>query len=884
MAKTTKKKSAANNTPDAPDTAGDAPRGRDLVIVESPAKAKTINKYLGSGYVVKASVGHIRDLPPRNPKGIKSPVPGVDLEHDFEPTYQVIEGKGKAVGELKKYARSAPNIWLATDLDREGEAIAWHLSEALGIDLSKAKRVVFNAITAEEIKRAFAKPRSIDMDKVNAQQARRILDRIVGYQVSPLLWKKVAGGLSAGRVQSVAVRVIVEREREIQAFDPEEYWKIAGYFTTDPASAGKFSAEWARWLAEAPRKEGETRPAGRTIRDRNAWLQEHKGIAAELIEVNGAKFEPTNSDEALKIAKAAGFELESQLELPDPKGKGKAANRLILIGKVGSKSPEWKVRSIETKRSTSRSGPPFITSTLQQAAANAFGFSAQTTMRTAQQLYEGVEIKGMGSVGLITYMRTDSTHLSGEALAMARKYIGQKFGDAYLPQSPNFYKSSNKDAQEAHEAIRPTDAFLSPREVQSSLDERQNKLYWLIWSRFLGCQMTPAQWDSTAVLIDGEAAATKMTFKATGRTLAFDGFYRASGAPDASDELMLPPLAENQKVAPLQIDPQQKFTSPPPRYTEASLVKKLEAEGIGRPSTYASIISVIQDRKYVEKVGGRFFATDLGMVVCDMLMSAIPRIMDIGYTRQMEEELDAVEEQHHDWVQMLHKFYDPFKKELDSAHATIVHAKAETEPAPFKCPTCNAPTVYRFGKNGRFLSCSRYPDCKYAAPIDREGRPQIPEATKVACPICSTPMLLRKGRFGPFLSCSNYPTCKGIVKIDRKGLVSLPKPPPLATEFLCAKCGSPMALRSGKRGPWLSCSKYPKCRGRMAWTKLDEDPKKNQALQKKWLIELANHEKNNPLPTLKTVDGKPIGENYKPVTPTQAAEAAETPTPDLDAA
>jgi DNA topoisomerase-1 len=885
MAKTRKKTSAPA---DATDDSADSPvsgKGKNLVIVESPAKAKTINKYLGSDYIVKASVGHIRDLPPRNPKGVKWPVPGVDLDNDFQPTYQIIEGKGKAVTDLKRTARTASNIWLATDLDREGEAIAWHLAEALGIDMGKAKRVVFNAITADEIRRAFSHPRQLDIDKVNAQQARRILDRIVGYQVSPLLWKKVAGGLSAGRVQSVAVRLVVEREREIQAFDPEEYWKIAGLFTTHLASAGKLAAEWARFLADAPRKEGEKAPAGRTIRERNAWLQEHAGIAAELIEVDGAKFEPKTFDQAIQAARAAGFSLESQLELPDPKGKGKAAHRLILIGRVGADGPRWNVRSIETKRSTSRSGPPFITSTLQQAAANVYGFSAQTTMRTAQQLYEGVEIKGMGSVGLITYMRTDSTHLSKEALAMARDYIGKQFGPAYLPDSPNFYRSSNKDAQEAHEAIRPTDVQLSPQQLKTSLEERQFKLYSLIWSRFLACQMNPAQWDSTAVLIDGKAAQATLTFKATGRTLVFDGFYRASGQPDASDELTLPPLAESQEVAALQIDPQQKFTSPPPRYTEASLVKKLEAEGIGRPSTYASIISVIQDRKYVEKIGGRFFATDLGMVVTDMLMTAFPQIMDVGYTRQMEEELDAIEEQHHDWVQMLRKFYSPFKKDLETAHDKIGHAKAETEPAPFKCPSCGAATVYRFGKNGRFLSCSRYPDCKYAAPIDREGQPQIPETTKVACPICSAAMLLRKGRFGPFLSCSNYPTCKGIVKIDRKGFVALPKAPPLATDMPCPKCASPLALRSGKRGPWLSCSKYPKCRGRAAWTKLHEDPKQNEKLQKHWQIALENHEKANPVAALRTIDGKTIGENYKPVTPSQAA-AGETdaPTPDLDAA
>jgi DNA topoisomerase-1 len=391
--------------------------------------------------------------------------------------------------------------------------------------------------------------------------------------------------------------------------------------------------------------------------------------------------------------------------------------------------------------------------------------------------------------------------------------------------------------------------------------------------------MTPAEWDSTVVMLGANVNGTDIAFKANGRTLVFDGFYRAVGVPDVSDELLLPPVKEGQSFAPLQVDPEQKFTSPPPRYTEASLVKKLEAEGIGRPSTYASIIQVIQDRKYVEKDGGRFFASDLGMVVTDKLMEAFPKIMDIGYTRKMEGQLDAVEEHHQDWVQMLQEFYGPFKDELAKAHEQLGHAKAEFMPAPYKCPECQAPTIYRFGKSGRFLSCSRYPDCKYAAPIDREGKPQTPELTQVACPNCSKPMMLRKGRFGPFLSCSGYPDCKGIVNLDRKGNVAPPKVPPVTTDIECPKCEAPMNLRNSKRGPWISCSAFPKCRGRLAWNKLDP------AVAKKWEIALMEHEKANPVKQIYLVDGKPVPENYKPqVGPGGGDTVGEAVDVDADAA
>ncbi len=855
--------------------------GKHLVVVESPAKARTINRYLGNDYVVLASVGHVRDLPARNPKGVKTPVPGVNLDQDFEPTYEVIKGKGKTVTELKRAAKKAQTVWLATDLDREGEAIAWHLAEALGLDPQSVRRVVFNAITKNEIQQAFSHPHAIDMDKVNAQQARRILDRLVGYQVSPLLWKKVAGGLSAGRVQSVAVRLVVEREREIRAFVPDEFWKITGYFTADVDHAGTLADQWGQWLGSAAAKANDASGGGgRTQRDKLAWLAEHEGLMGELVRLDGEKFEPTSADQALKAVEILGFALDDRQVTEDPKAKGPAKQKVALVGHLDH-PPAFRIESIETKRTSARPFAPFITSTMQQAAANRLGFPASVTMRLAQQLYEGVDIKGQGSVGLITYMRTDSTHLSGEAIGQARDFIASRFGDQYLPDKPHYYASSNRDAQQAHEAIRPTDVALHPDDptVKGSLDERQLKLYRLIWQRFVSCQMTPAQWDATTVHIAAERDGHKVVFRTNGRTLVFDGFYKVAGAPHPADEAILPPLAEQQELAPLQVDPTQHFTNPPPRYTEASLVKKLESEGIGRPSTYASIIQVIQDRKYVEKIKNRFHATDLGEVVTDKLTEAFPMIMDVGYTRWMEEELDAVEQQHHDWVEFLHKFYGPFSEKLDKAHEDLAHAKAETQPAPpeYQCAECGAPTVYRFGKNGRFLSCSRYPDCKYAAPVDREGKPQPPQTTDVACPKCGSPMTLRKGRYGPFLSCSTYPDCDGIVNLDKKGHVKHPAPPPLETDLNCPKCDAPLNLRRSKRGPWLSCSLFPKCRGRMAWSKLD-DTVKNQ-----WEKALAEWEKQHPQPTIRTLDGRPVGEEYKPRTADD--ESSDDPAPiDADAA
>jgi len=831
--------------------------GKQLVIVESPAKARTINKYLGSGYVVAASVGHVRDLPDKNPKGVKDPVPGVDLDNDFNPTYQIIKGKTTTIMELKRAAKKASGIWLATDLDREGEAIAWHLAEALRVKPENANRVVFNAITKSEIEKAFHNPHVIDMDKVNAQQARRILDRIVGYQVSPLLWKKVAGGLSAGRVQSVAVRLVAEREREIEAFVPDEYWKVMGYFTTDLEDVTALGEQWRKWLTETPEKRKGRKSYGWKVREKNAWLAEHNSLAAELIEIDGRKFEPKDSEAVLVLVKRTGFQLDERIETQNPKAKGPAQRIIRLRGHLAV-GPAWRVKSIQTKRMKSRPYAPFITSTLQQTAANQLGFPAQFTMRTAQDLYEGVSVDGMGSVGLITYMRTDSTHLSGEAINMARKYIGSNFGSQYLPAKANFFSSSNKAAQEAHEAIRPTDVSLTPDRLRSSLNDQQYKLYKIIWDRFVACQMTDAQWDSTTILISGIADEGELIFRATGRVLIFDGYYKVVGLPKTSDEVMLPLINEKQPLAAIHIDPTQNFTSPPPRYTEASLIKKLEAEGIGRPSTYAQILQVIQSRKYVDKIQNLFHATDLGKVVTDKLVEAFPEILQVGYTRDMEHQLDDVEGKHADWVQMLQNFYGPFKQCLDTAYKDMGHAKAETQPSPHTCPQCGSDTIYRFGRNGRFLSCSKYPVCKFAAPIDRDGNPVAPEQTDIACPKCSAPMLLRKGRFGLFLSCTRYPDCDGIVNLDRKGCVSPPKIPPLLTDLPCPKCKALLNLRRGARGPWLSCSAFPKCTGRLSWASLEKETKT------KWEKALEEHEKAHPTIIIRKLDGTPVGDAYKP--------------------
>jgi len=739
---------------------------KSLVIVESPAKAKTINRYLGPDYEVYASMGHVRDLPS---KGLN-----VDIENDFAPTYDIMPGKKRVITQLKTAAKKCDKLYLATDLDREGEAIAWHLAQVLGVPEDRTYRVIFNAITKAAIKEAFAEPGRINTDKVMAQQARRVLDRIVGYQISPLLWKKVTRGLSAGRVQSVAVKIIVEREREIRAFKPEEYWLIPAIFTTDLDSQAGYHQAWVDFVTPKT-PDGK----GPTIEQQSAWLAEHRAFKAELFKIGDAKFEASSAEQTQKVF----TELQHA---------------------------QFKIADIETKESSSKASPPFITSTLQQAAANRLGFTAKRTMAVAQQLYEGIDLGSKGSLGLISYMRTDSTHISGEALGEVRNYVQSHFGPTYLPEKPNFY-ADKKSAQQAHEAIRPSDVDLTPQEIREHLNDEQFKLYDLIWRRFVACQMMPARWDVTTLSITAPTRAGAAMYKASGRRLVFDGYSRVW--PTGSSEQQLPATQIGQPLATVDIRSEQHFTKPPARYTEASLVKALEKEGIGRPSTYAPIISTIQDRGYVEQKDRKFYATDLGEVVTTKLDEYFPQIMEIAFTRQMEEQLDQIEEQHLDWVRVLKEFYGPFQANLTTAAAEMKHAKAEATPSEYKCPDCGRQLMYKFGKNGKFLSCSGYPACKFACPCDKEGKMMQDEVSEHKCPNCGKPMIRKNGRFGAFLGCSDYPTCKTTLRLDKEGNPLPPKPPAESTGIKCHKCKTgELVIRNSKRGPFLGCNKFPRCR------------------------------------------------------------------------
>ena len=745
---------------------------KSLVIVESPAKARTINKYLGFDFEVKSSMGHIRDLPS---KGLN-----VDIENNFEPTYDILPGKKRTVISLKAAAKKCRDLYLATDLDREGEAIAWHLAQVLGVPEEKTYRVIFNAITKSAIKSAFAEPGKLHMGKVMAQQTRRILDRIVGYQISPLLWKKVARGLSAGRVQSVAVKIIVEKEREIRDFKQEEYWLIPAVFTADLQS--DYTREWLDFFT--PETVNDKSPI---VAEQNKWLAEHNAFKAELYSVGGEKF------------KASKEEVER-------------------IFKVLPRA-EFKVGDVETKESSSQPSPPFITSTLQQTAANQLGFTAKRTMRVAQQLYEGIDLGSMGHLGLITYMRTDSTHLSPEAIGEARNYIGMHIGSKYLPPKARIY-ASKKTAQQAHEAVHPTDVDFTPADIKQFLTDEQFKLYNLVWRRFIACQMTPARWNVTNLSIVTETSIGLCLYKATGRALVFDGFTKIWQT--TSNQQQLPALRTGQRVSAVDIRCDQRFTKPPARYTEGSLVRALEKEGIGRPSTYAAIISTIQERRYVEQTEKKFFATDLGEIVTDKLSEFFPKIMDITFTRHMEEQLDKIEEQHLDWLGVLKEFYGPFKQSLDTATAQMKHAKAEVTPSEYTCPKCGQQVVYRFGKNGKFLSCSAYPDCKFRAPCDKEGKMMEEKVSEHKCHVCGKPMVHKNGRFGPFLGCSGYPDCKTILSIDKDGNILPPKPPPEPTGLKCYKCkDGQLVIRQGKKGPFLGCGRFPKCRTIIDYKQLD---------------------------------------------------------------
>ena len=861
MARTTKTISKRSTKAASARAGSDAKRtgGWKLVVVESPAKARTINRYLGKEYRVKASMGHVRDLPPK--------ALGVDIKNDFAPTYEPLAGRKKVLAELKKDARAASEVFLATDLDREGEAIAWHLAESLGVKADRIRRVIFNEITPAAIREAFAHPRDIDMNKVNAQQARRILDRIVGYEVSPLLWRKVAPGLSAGRVQSVAVRLIVDREGEIDAFMPEEYWRIAAVFTTDGAAAGALGKKWAALLAQRDEKD-----TGPTRDVQQHFLTEHRAFRAELASWRGERFKTDKAEVAVEAAKALGLAVEAVDRQEDPAGKGPARHRVTVLGRLGGDGPAFVVRSLQQRESRSRPQAPLTTASMQQAASVQLRFSTDRTMRIAQQLYEGVEVPGEGSVGVITYMRTDSTQLSAEAVAAARDLIAKQFGPRYVPEKPQVYASAQR-AQEAHEAIRPTDCRRRPDDLIGALSDEQYKLYRLIWQRFVACQMAPAVWNVAEAEIVADTRAGQAVFKAMGRQLAFDGFLRVTGLPRGGDQV-LPELRDGQAVTPIELAPTQHFTQPPPRFTEASLVKALEADGIGRPSTYATTLQTIQTRGYVELADRSFRPTELGKVVTRKLVKHLPDIFDVRFTAHMEDQLDKIEEAGKDWVAVLEEFYGPFHKHLTAAAKNMVHAKAESQPSKYVCDACGKPMAYRFSKNGRYLACSGYPDCKQTYPVDAEGTKLERKEVDVPCPQCGRNMVLRRSRFGAFLGCSGYPECKGTLHCDDNGqplkqvkpedvrqtcpacgsemavkwkgrraflgctrypdckttaslpegieVVPPPRPEPKPAGVNCPKCGRPMLIRHGRRGEFLACSGYPRCRKAMDLDKLDQ--------------------------------------------------------------
>ena len=724
--------------------------GMDLVVVESPAKARTIERILGGGTVVKASQGHVRDLP----KGKL----GVDVEREFVPSYQVMEDKRSVVQELKKLAEGASSIYLATDPDREGEAISWHLIKAADLEGSSApiRRVVFHEITPEAVREAFAHPRDIDMELVNAQQARRILDRLVGYQISPLLWRKVQRGLSAGRVQSVALRMVVDREREIEAFVAREYWKIKAQL----------------------QKQGRTR--AETGLPFNAYLHQLKGKKGSLTIPNGE----------------SARSIEADLD--------------------GAEYTVAQVKKREVKQSPS---PPFITSTLQQEAWRKLRFSARRTMVAAQQLYEGLPVGSEGSVGLITYMRTDSTNVASSALQEAREYIRQKYGEEYVPSQARAFRRKAKGAQEAHEAVRPTSIGREPQALKPHLSRDQHRLYELIWRRMLASQMAEARSDATSVDIDATckdadpSKAKVYVFRATGSVLKFPGFRTLymEGADDTEDEEgkgPLPELAAGQALKCLKLEPTQHFTQPPPRYTEASLIKLLEEKGIGRPSTYAPIISTIVDRHYVLKDSGKLKPTTLGCTVCDLLTEYFSDIMDTNFTARMEDELDEVASGDREWVPMLKAFYGPFNKSLEVATESMPRVKVE-EATEEACEKCGEPMVIKTGRFGRFLACTGYPSCRNTREVaseegasstgDQAADRQAQAVADEKCDKCGQPMVLKAGRFGKFMACSDYPTCKNAK--------------PLKVGVKCPKCDGDLVERRSKgRGrTFYGCSRYPDC-------------------------------------------------------------------------
>lgn len=719
---------------------------KSLLVVESPAKAKTIKKYLGPKFDVKASVGHIKDLPKtaddtdkgekksRRSRSAKEEVLGVDVASGFTPTYQVIPGKEKVIKELRKAAQNADAVYLATDPDREGEAIAWHLSQELGKPADAIYRVLFNELTERTIKEALQKPKRLDEDKYNAQQTRRILDRIVGYQLSPLLWDKVQYGLSAGRVQSVALRLIVDRQEERERFVPQEYWSIT-----------------ARLEADSP-----------------------PPFEAKLTEQDGAKVHISDMETARDLV-------------------------------VRAREHPFIVSDVKRRERSRKPAAPFITSTLQQDASRRLKMTGSRTMRIAQQLYEGVELGDAGSVGLITYMRTDSPRIAPEAVDAVRGYIKREFGDAYLPGRPNVYKGG-KSAQEAHEAIRPTSMDLSPERVAKYLDKGQIAVYRLVWNRFVASQMSPAIFDMTTANI----ASDGLTFRVTGSVLKFDGFLRVykqetSGDADGVDkedaDRELPPLKEGQELTLNELVPRQHFTQPPAAYNEASLIKELEERGIGRPSTYADIVSTIQKRKYVEIEDKKFRPTVLGRIIARLLKESFPRLLDTGFTAEMESSLDRIEEGEASWTDTLSDFYAPFHSDLQLAKEQMLNIKRDGIPTGEACPECGHELLLRSGRFGLFLGCSAYPECAYTSNIAKD-RPAAAEPipTDEKCPTCGAPMVIRDSRAGPFLSCSRYPDCKTAR--------------PITTGVTCPECGQgELAQRRSKKGKtFYSCERYPDCK------------------------------------------------------------------------
>jgi DNA topoisomerase-1 len=715
------------------------PDKKSLVIVESPAKANTLNKYLGSGYVVKASLGHIKDLP-------KSKL-GVDPDNDFEPVYELIPGKEKVVKELKAAAKTAGRIFLAADPDREGEAICQHLKEVLEGNKAEVYRVLFNEITPKAIRAAIENPGRINKKVVDAQQARRILDRLVGYQVSPLLWDKVRRGISAGRVQTVALRMIVEREREIQAFKAEEYWSITA------------------------------RLAGQNPPEFDAKLAKIKGKTAEV-------HDQAQADRILDNLKTAKFNVDS----------------------------------VVTKEKKRYPVPPFTTSKIQQEASRRLRFSVKKTMMVAQKLYEGIELGQEGRIGLITYMRTDSTRVSDDAMQMVRSWVSDTYGANFLPEKPVIYKSK-KDAQDAHEAIRPTFVTRTPDELKPYLTDDEYKLYRLVWQRFVASQMNPAVYDQTTV----EISAGDYLFRASGRVLKFEGFlkvYEESADEDVKksedeEDITLPALVQGELLRSLGITPRQHFTEPPPRYTEASLVKALEEKGIGRPSTYATILTTIQDREYVQKDQGKFRPTELGTVVTDLLVRHFGEIFDVQYTARMEEELDDVEEGKMTWVKALEDFYKKFQKDLKKASKNMENLKKQEIPTDEVCEKCGSPMVKKWGQFGSFLACSGYPECKNTKELPKEefaGNGETPsaDAEPEPCENCGKPMALKRGRFGQFLACTGYPECKTTRRLASSGV---PKKPDILLDEVCPQCKeAKLKIKDGRFGAFTSCSNYPKCK------------------------------------------------------------------------